>query len=760
MPAGGLLFCRRMESALRLSVSATLALWLAAAVSAQSPARPLSIDAIYDPGTRVDFSGAPPTGLEWMDDSTYLQTRRTGGGVEWLKVDAASGRTSPLFDLSRMETALARLPDVTRQEATRYARSNDVVFNPTRTGMLVTIGTDLHFYDSTSGFATRLTNTPGAEEEASFSPDGQVVAFVRNNNLYVVDIGTRQERALTSDGGPQVLNGKLDWLYQEEIYGRGRFRGYWWSPDSTRLAFLQLDERPVPEYTVVDDIPYRPTVEVTDYPKAGDANPLVRLGVARVTGGSPVWMEQGSYVATDMLIVDVDWVPAPGAMDVTYQVQNREQTWLDLRVADATSGRSRRLLRETTGAWVNANGDPVWLEDGSFLWFSERSGFKHLYHYSPDGVLLRPVTTGRWDVRALHGVDQVQGLVYFAAGARRHIDTDVYRIRLDGTALTRLSKTDGTHRVNFSPSFTTYIDSWSNVTTPTQVRLHGADGRELRVIDENIVASLADYRLSTPEFVEVRARDGFVMDAMLIRPPDFDPTRRYPVYQLTYAGPGTALVRNQWGGSQYLYHQLLAQHGILVWVLDNRSASGKGAESQWPVYGNLGELELRDLEDGIDWLTQQPFVDPLRIVLHGWSYGGFMTAYALTHSTRWAAGIVGAPVTDWRNYDTVYTERYMKTPASNPDGYRKSAPRFAAANLHGRMLLIHGGIDDNVHRQNSEQFAYELQRAGKDFEMMIYPRQRHGFSDARVNKHLRQTMFDFITTAVGERSPVPQSSAP
>ena len=281
------------------------------------------------------------------------------------------------------------------------------------------------------------------------------------------------------------------------------------------------------------------------------------------------------------------------------------------------------------------------------------------------------------------------------------------------------------------------------------MRLHDAGGTEVRAIDANPVASLADYRLSTPEFIEVSARDGFVMDAMMIKPPDFDPSRRYPVYQLTYAGPSTASVRNAWGRSTYMYHQLLAQHGVIVWVLDNRSAGGKGAEAQWPIYGNLGELELRDLEDGIAWLKQQSYVDASRIALHGWSYGGFMTAYALTHSTSWAAGIVGAPVTDWRSYDTVYTERYMKTPQNNPEGYRKTAPRFAAANLHGRMLLIHGGIDDNVHRQNSEQFAYELQQAGKSFEMMIYPRQRHGVTDPRLNTHLRRLMFDFIMGAVG-----------
>ena len=631
----------------------------------------LTIDAIYGPDGRVDFTGAPATNLRWIDDSSYLQTRRAGRTVEWLVVDAVSGRTSELFDPSRMEAALAAMPGVAPDDASARALARGLIFNPTRTGAVVTINDDLYFYEFASNAAARLTSVSGTEEEATFSPNGRLVAFVRDNDLHVVDIGTRQEMELTTGGSPELLNGKLDWLYQEEIYGRGRFRGYWWSPDSTRVAFLQLDERPVPEYTVVDNIPYRPTVEVTDYPKAGDPNPLVKLGIARPTGGSPLWVELGEYSASDFLIVDVNWVP--DATSVAYQVQDREQTWLDLNLAEASSGRSRRLFRETTEAWVNANGSPVWLEDGSFLWLSERSGFKHLYHYRADGAPIRAVTDGRWEVRTFYGVDQARDVLYFGAGVRRHIDTDIYRVGLDGTALTRLSRTEGTHRANFNPSFSRYIDTWSDATTPTQVRLHDAGGTEVRAIDANPVASLADYRLSTPEFIEVSARDGFVMDAMMIKPPDFDPSRRYPVYQLTYAGPSTASVRNAWGRSTYMYHQLLAQHGVIVWVLDNRSAGGKGAEAQWPIYGNLGELELRDLEDGIAWLKQQSYVDASRIALHGWSYGGFMTAYALTHSTSWAAGIVGAPVTDWRSYDTVYTERYMKTPQNNPEGYRKTA---------------------------------------------------------------------------------------
>ena len=719
---------------------------LTASLGAQAPQRGLTVDLIYDPQARINFSGIPSPDITWLDADSYLLVQRAErGGFEWLKVDAASGRTTPFFDQSRMEAALATLPGMSPAEASRMARSNDFTLNAARTAALFSIDDDLYSYDIPSNRAVRLTSAAGAEEEATFSPDGRRVAFVRGHNLFLVDVASQREQAVTTDGGKEVLNGKLDWLYQEEIYGRGRFRAYWWSPDSTRVAFLQLNERPVPDYTVVDHIPYHPELEVTDYPKAGDPNPTVRLGLATANGGAPSWVDLSSYAASDFLIVNVGW--APGAQ-VVFQVQDREQTWLDLNLADPATGRPRKVLRETTKAWVNENGSPVWLKDGSFLWFSERSGFKHLYQYRPDGSQIRQVTTGRWDVRTLYGVDETSRAVYFSSGARRHVDTDIYRIGLDDGAMTRVSRAEGTHSANFNPAYTRYIDRWSDVTTPTQVRLHSADGSELRVISANRVQALSDFWLSKPEFVDVNARDGFVMDGMIIRPPGFDPSRRYPVYQLTYAGPTAAVVRNEWGGSTYLFHQMLAQRGVVVWLLDNRSASGKGAESQWPVYGNFGENELRDLEDGITWLKDQPYIDPTRIVLSGWSFGGFMTAYALTHSTSWAGGIVGAPVTDWRDYDTVYTERYMKTPEHNADGYRKSAPRFAAGSLHGRMLLLHGTMDENVHLQNSVQFIYELQQAGKSFEMMLYPRSRHGIGDPRLNAHLRQTMFDFVMRTV------------
>jgi dipeptidyl-peptidase-4 len=727
---------RRFVSWLWIAFAATLA-------HGQAP-KPLSIDVIYDPATRVNFSGRVGPDPEWIDDGSYVRATR-GASAEWQRVDAATGQATPLFDTTKMQAALVRLPGVSAETAAR-ARAAGPSLNDQRTGVLLTIGDDLAYYDISSDVARLLTRTPGVEQNATFSPDGRLVAFVRDHNLFVVDVVEPRERALTRDGSPQILNGVLDWLYQEEIYGRGRFQGYWWSPDSSRLAYLQLDEQGVPTYTVTDHIPYRPVLEVTPYPKAGDPNPLVKLGVVKVSGGKTTWIDPDAYRDAEILIVNVGWTP--DSRQVVHQVQNREQTWLDLRLSDPGSGRGRALLRETTKAWVNENGNPVWLQDGSFLWISERTGFRHVYHYRTDGTLVRPVTSGRWDVRTLYGVDEARGAVFVAATERGPLGVDIYRLGLDGSGLTRLSQASGTHRAMFNPGFTRYVDSWSNAVTPPQLRLHeAATGRELRVVEANAVPALNDYRLSTPEFLQVKARDGHVMDAMMIKPPDFSPAKRYPVYQFTYAGPGAASARDRWGGVQYMFHQLLAQKGVIVWILDNRSAGGS-AEAQWPVWGRLGEAELQDLEDGVRWLKEQPFVDGSRLVLSGWSYGGFMTAYALTHSSSWAAGVVGAPVTDWRDYDTIYTERLMKLPKSNPDGYKNTAPRFAADALQAKMLLIHGTTDDNVHVQNSVQFAYELQRRGKPFEFMAYPRSRHSFDDPLLTRHLQQLILDFVMRSV------------
>lgn len=712
----------------------------------------LTIDDLYDPDTKADFSGSPPS-VSWTSDTHYVYARTDAKTrlAEWLRVEAVSGKSEPLFDAARMEAALARLPGVAADEASRLARQSRYVWNEKRTAVLLTIADDLYHYELGAEHATRLTSTPGPEDDPSFSPDGLLVGFTRAHDLYVVDLATQRERRLTTDGSPELLNGKLDWVYQEEVYGRGNYKAYWWSPDSRWLAFLQLDEKSVPRFTLVDDIPYHPTVETWHYPKAGDPNPAVKLFAVRAAGGAPRPIDLARYAPVEFLIVDVGF--SPDSAQVVFQVQDREQRWLDLDTASPAGGETRTLFRETTKAWVDNPGPPSWLRDGSFLWLSERSGWKHVYHYRADGTLIRQVTDGPWEARALHGVDQAKGLVYFSGTRRSHVGSDVYRTRLDGGEPTLLSQAPGSHNASFNASFSHFVDSWSDATTPAQVRLHRADGSELRVIDDNraAAATVARYRTSKPEFLRVATRDGFEMEAMLLKPPDFDPGRKYPVYQHAYGGPHSPQVVNRWGGTASMYHQMLAQKGIVVWICDNRSASGKGAESAWANYKAFGASELADIEDGLAWLKQKPWVDASRIGLNGWSFGGFMTSYALTHSKSFTMGISGGTVADWRDYDSIYTERYMLMPQNNPGGYEKSSPRFAAKDLHGDLLLIHGAIDDNVHPQNTLQLAYELQKAGKPFRLMLYPKSRHGVTEPALVKHLRQTMLAFIEETLLER---------
>jgi dipeptidyl-peptidase 4 len=726
--------------------------------SARAAQKDLTIADIFDPEPRADF-GHPPPALSWIDDTHYLwpRTDRRTRLTDHLRVEALSGTTEPLFDAGALENALSAVAGVSSEQARVLAHRSSYVMNGRRTALLVTADDDLFLFVFRTRTLTRLTHTAGTEEEPSFSPDGSRVAFVRGGNLHVVELGGRPvERALTRDGSPDVLNGILDWVYQEEIYGRGHFKGYWWSPDSRRLALLQLQEARVPRYPLVDDIPTAARAEDTRYPKAGDPNPEVRLGIVEASGSGPRWVDLSRYAEAEPLIVDVTW--SPDSRRVVFQVQDRAQTWLSLDAADATTLQSRTLLREKTKAWVDRQEDAVtWLADGGFLWASERTGWKHLYRYRGDGTLVAPVTSGEWEARTVLGVDEAGGWVYFSGTEHSPIGSDTYRIRLDGTSLQRLSHTEGTHTASFNPTLALYLDTWSDVTTPPQVRLHRADGSEVRVVDPNPAPALAEYRLGRPELLRVPTRDGFPMEAMLLRPPDFDPGKRYPVYQHAYGGPHSPVVKNAWGGTTYLFHQLLAQRGVVVWMCDNRTASGKGAVSAWPMYRSFGALELRDVEDGLDWLGGQGWADADRIGINGWSGGGYLVTYALTHSRRFAMGIAGGPVTDWYNYDSVFTERYMDLPSRNAEGYRRSSPRNFAANLSGRLLLVHGAIDDNVHPANTMQFAYELQKAQLPFEMMLYPRSRHGVTEPALLAHLSALKLAFVEKML--LAP-PSSSAP
>jgi dipeptidyl aminopeptidase/acylaminoacyl peptidase/murein tripeptide amidase MpaA len=685
------------------------------------------------------FGGFPVRNLEWLDDGEhFLQVKNN----KLYKIQAVTGRAQPLVDAVKLKTALSYSPSLDAKAIGRIIDSTTFEMNPQKTGFLFTHADDLYYASFDGSKALRLTRNPAKKELATFSPDGQWVAFVREQNLYVVDLATQAERKLTTDGGGKVSNGKADWVYYEEINNRD-WHAYWWSPDSRNIAFLRIDDTPVNTFTVIDEIPVRQKLEPTPYPKAGDPNPLVKLGIVSVAGGDPQFPDLNGYTASSILLPRACW-PKDGK-SVVYFVQDRAQTWLDVCSDSVNGGAPKRLFRETTKAWVDDPGELTFLRDGSFLFPSERTGWRHLYLYDKTGKLIRQVTSGDWEVRHVHSVDEDGGWIYFSGTKDSPIALNLYRVRLDGSSSERLTPASGDHHINLSTTCSYFVDSRSSHESPTQVRLFSRDGKQVRTIDSNPTYAREEYGFGQFQQVQIPMKDGFQLEGSILLPVDFDPAKKYPVWFRTYAGPHTPTIVDAWNNR--VSDHVLSGLGIVVFRCDPRSASGKGAISAWSSYRQLGVQELKDIEEAIDWLiAKHPYVDAAKIGMDGHSYGGFMTSFAMTHSKKFCAGIAGAPVTDWKNYDTIYTERYMNTPQENPEGYRKTSVVRAAANLHGRLLLAHGLIDDNVHMQNSMQFVNELQKAGKDFELMIYPHSRHGIFE----KHYQRLMLEFIRKSLGK----------
>ncbi|MBL8880006.1 MAG: S9 family peptidase [Phycisphaerales bacterium] len=717
------------ELTVTLDAAATTApadAWQPATSQASQPAakKPITREVAIGPEGKVDFDGSYISGLRWSPKGRHYFERRD----DILQaVEAVTDAATPAYDYGALESALRNQAGFDEKTAERAARRPETM-NEDQTVALVRREKRLFYYDFATAALRTISEQADTLECRQLSPKAGYVGFVRGNNLFTIDTRTARETQLTSDGADELLNGKLDWVYQEEVYGRGRWDAYWFSPDDSRIAFLQLNETGVPKYSLVDSLDLHPAVETFHYPKPGDKNPTARLGVLSSTGGATTWVDLTTYANQEILIVRVSWSPAGRLL---FHVQNRNQTWLDLNEADPATGSMRTLFRDHSAAWVEPLDEPRWLDDGTFLWLSERDGWRHLYHYSPDGKLIRRITAGAWEVRDVHGIDAAGGWVYFSGTRDSAIQQNAYRVRLDGGPLERLTMPGFHHSTRFDPQCRMFIDTFSNVEMPHKVHLRKADGQLIRVISENEIAAIAEYEIPRTEFVRVPARDGYLMNASMILPPDYDPNRRYPVWIYTYAGPHAPSVSNSWAGGRAALNWHIATQGYVVWTCDNRSASGDGAISAWQAYCRLGETELDDIEDGVRWLINQGIADPERIGIYGHSYGGYMTAYAMTHSTMFKLGIAGAPVTDWRHYDTIYTERYMLTPKENPAGYDSSSIVKAAKDLSGRLILLHGMADDNVHPQNTMKLIYELQQARKLFGLMLYPRDTHGIWHGR-----------------------------
>ena len=529
----------------KIQTTVLLVLLFASALFAQD--KLLTLDDIFSPDAKVRVRfGGTPVAVHWAPDGRSFK-QVIGGKL--MRVDAISGQAVPYFDSDALAAALQR-NGVKADDATAIANSSDLQFNKDESGILINNANDLWFYDTSARTLRRLTNNREEEKEAAFSPDGRWVSFVRGNNLFVVDPAKANEKQLTRDGregDKAIYNGYLDWVYEEELYGRGQKRAYWWSPDSKSIAFLRLDESPVPKFIIPNDIPTDQDVETTFYPQAGDPNPTVRLGIADVGktsivpnagripkigerlppslvrfGDAVKFVDTSAYKPDDLLIVRVAW--SPDSKAVVFQTQNREQTYLDLNAA-GMDGKVKKLFTETSPAWVGVNDNPFFLKDGTAVWESERDGWNHLYLYGNDGQLIRRLTSGKWEVRTVYGIDPANEWVYFTAIKDSPIAENVYRVKIADGTIERLSQGSGNHTPAFDTGFTHFVDTWSDVNTPLQTRLYRADGQLERVINENKPEALAQYKLGKTEFLKVRTRDGYEMEAMMIKPPDFDPSR-------------------------------------------------------------------------------------------------------------------------------------------------------------------------------------------------------------------------------------------
>jgi dipeptidyl-peptidase 4 len=687
----------------------------------------------------------PPFAWTSGGDVLVLDTRKPKDVRTFERVTPAGARTTAVDRAKAWSTLKDLLGEPGLPESLGWPESLD------RAGRRAAyaFADDLFLLDLGASRFERLTRTAEKESIPRLSPDGRKLAFVRANDLFVLDLATRAKSRLTHDGSASVLNGALSWVYWEEVFDH-EDAGFWWSPDGSAIAFLRTDESAVSTVEFVDFKPAVPRVLSQRYPKAGAANPAVRLGIVDVGSGATAWMDPEA--APCEYVVAVEW--SPDGRRVAVQTENRHQTRLDLYFVDRRSGRPIRVLTETDSEWVNTH-ELEFVEKGEgFLWSSERDGYTHLYRYRADGTLRNALTKGPWSVRgpgsftaaplgAIAMVDETRGLVYFTALEKSPVERHLYRVRLDGSGMERLSREDGVHRPSFGPDGRFYVDAHSAHATLPSLSLRDVDGGFKAELAPRRADRLVGLDVEYPALRTVPADDGTPLQASILKPKGFDPARRYPVILHVYGGPGAPRVLDRWDGNLW-FNQLLLREGYVVASIDNRSATAASRAHETSVARRLwSDGELADLEAGVRWLKAQPWVDPARVGVWGWSGGGMFTLVALTRSKEFKAGIAVAPGTDWRYYDTKFTEAYMKAPAENPEGYEHTSLVRRAKDLHGRLLLVFGTYDDNVHPQNSWSFADELVKAGLPFDLMAYPMRQHGIEDRPASIHLFKKMLEF-----------------
>ena len=730
------------------SVSALAQSALSASAAAPAPKKPYTIEALYAtpaPGSR------PPSGLQWSPDGkrlSYIQPGEKGGQESLAYYDAATGQSATLIPaekLAGLVPSTSKLKDDRQRENRARFGVADYQWAPDSKALLFDALGQLWLYDLAASKGHQLTRSDEPSSDPKFSPDGSYLSYLRGHDIYVRPVAAEaKESRLTHGGNAALLNGEVDWLYNEELDVRSN---YFWSPDSRALLYLQTDESPVPQYPIVNWIPTHPETDQERYPNAGDPNPRVHLFLTSIKGHTrqiALPLAEGDYIPR------FGWV-RPGL--AWAMVLNRAQNQQELYLIDAQSGRSRRVLHETDTAYIELH-DPmgrnlhqgVRFLDGSdeFLWLSWRDGFTHIYLYSfhaataltEDAKLERQLEAGPYEVGNLSGFDEPHRTVYFTANIGDDRTEQLFRVPLSGGPVEAVTHQAGTHSVVLSEDTTHYVDTYSALTTAPRMSLCATAGTCHELWSSH---AWDDYDALVPQFVDFKAADGTLLRGVLLLPPAGVATEKsgkVPVILNPYGGPHAQSVRD---GSHTVdgFDQVLAHRGFAVLKVDNRGMGNRGRAFAVAAHRHLGEVELADQLAALDQaLALFPRLDETRVGFWGWSYGGFMTGYALTHSQRFKAGVSVAPVTDWHLYDSTYTERYMGLPKENEGEYQATSVVNAAPRLIGRLLLVHGTSDDNVHMQNSIQFINAMVNAGRPFDLQLYPGKTHGIAGQQARTHL------------------------
>lgn len=730
--------------------------------------RTLTVERIY---SAPSLSGYLTDGIEWEPNSRAISYFDSDGeGDDLVTLDVKTGRQKVLASSSVLDAAMPPIipsaiesTGLGRIEAPRY------LWSPTGKSLLLIGTAKLVLLDLSTMTAKTLVDIsrvapvsqpsdPSAAhprsadsiDDPKFSPDGQWVSFVRGWNLWLANIDTGNLRQLTTGGSEALRKGELDWLYPEEL---DCTTAYWWSPDSSKIAYYEMDERPVQRFPIMDMSSAAGAIEYTRFPEAGTANPIVRVGIVSIGSGATEWMDTGAD--TNVYLPRVVWLPT--SRRVAIERLNRAQNRLDLLFCDVVTGASQTALTETDPYWINIADDLYFFpDDQRFLWSSERSGYRQYYLYDVSGKLLEQLTSGNWQITGNGGfgpgaashpaVDQTHGYIYFTSNKDNVLGNQLFRLSLADKSITRITRGPGVHDLIIAPDDSAFVDTYSSAMAPPRQDLYRIDGTRAAVINKDEVSDLGSYHLSPVQFLTVPADDGTPLEAELIRPRDFDAKKKYPVLIDVYGGPQEQHVRNDWGYSAFLWDEMMAEKGYAIFSLDNRGSWGRGHLFETPIYHQFGKVELEDQLAGVKYLKSLPWVDPSRIGIWGWSYGGTMTLEALFNAPSvFKAGAAVAPVTDWRLYDTAYTERYMGLPQDNPTGYYENSPINQAQNLEGKLFIAHGTGDDNVHFANTAELLNRLIATGRyPDDLFIVPGRGHSMSDRAARIELFRRMADFF----------------